>query len=148
MACLRCAPQNRPPVQRWLASPSSRTAALPQMGQLRGMVNWARAGHAPLGQHRHHLGDHVARAAHDDRVAHAHVLAAGFVFVVQGGVGHGHAAHEHRRQLGHRGELAGAAHLHVDVQHGGELLLRRVLVRHGPARLAGDKAQRAAAPGC
>jgi hypothetical protein len=90
-------------------------------------------------QHRHHLGDHVARAAHDHRVAHAHVLAAGFVLVVQRGVGHGDAAHEHRRQLGHRRELAGAAHLHVDGQHGGQLLLRRVLVRHGPARLAGDK---------
>jgi hypothetical protein len=45
------------------------------------------------------------------------------------------------RQLGHRRELAGAAHLHVDAEHGGELLLRRVLVRHGPARLARDETQ-------
>jgi hypothetical protein len=60
---------------------------------------------------------------------------------VQGGVGHGDAAHEHRRQLGHRRELAGAAHLYIDGEHSGELLLRRVLVRHGPARLARDKAE-------
>ena len=38
-------------------------------------------------------------------------------------------------------ELVGAAHLHVDGQHGGHLLLRGVFVRHGPARLARGKAQ-------
>jgi hypothetical protein len=61
--------------------------------------------------------------------------------VVQRGVGDGHAADEHRRQLGHRRELAGAAHLHVDGLDRGQLLLGRVLVRHGPARLARDEAQ-------
>ena len=86
-------------------------------------------------------GDHITGAPHDHGVAHAHVLAAGFVFVVQRGVAHGGAAHEHRLQLGNRRELAGAAHLHVDVAHHGHLLLRGVLVRHRPARLAAHEAQ-------
>ena len=94
-----------------------------------------------LGHHADHFGNHVAGAAHDDGVAHAHVLAAGFVLVMQRGVGHGHAADEYRRQLGHRRQLAGATDLDFDAEHLGQLLLRRVLVGHGPARLAGDEAQ-------
>jgi hypothetical protein len=97
-------------------------------------------GRALLRHHAHHLGDHIARAAHDHGVAHAHILAAVLVLVVQRGVGDG-AADEHRLQLGHRRELAGAADLHVDGQQARHLLLRRVLVGHGPARLAGDEAQ-------
>ena len=46
------------------------------------------------------------------------------------------AAHEHRLQLGHRRQLAGAADLDLDAQHSRHLLLRRVLVRHCPTRLA------------
>ena len=60
---------------------------------------------------------------------------------MQGGVGHGHAPHEHGCQLGNRGELAGAADLHIDGQHGGQLLLGRVFVGHGPTGLARDEAQ-------
>ena len=95
---------------------------------------------ALLGQHGHHLGNHVTGAAHHHGVAHAHVLAPGLVLVVQGGIGDRHAAHKHRRQLGHRRELAGAAHLHLDRLHRGEHLLRRKFVGYGPARLARDKA--------
>ena len=60
---------------------------------------------------------------------------------MQRGVGNGYATHKHGRKLGHRRELAGAAHLHVNGLHGGDLLLRRIFVRHGPARFAADKAQ-------
>ncbi len=90
-------------------------------------------------QHPHHLGDHIAGPAHDHRVAHPHVLAPGLVFVVQRRIRHGDAADKNRRQLGHRRQLAGAPHLHVDIEHRGQLLLRRVLVRNGPTRLAGHK---------
>lgn len=96
--------------------------------------------HAFFQQHADDFGDHVTRPAHDHGVAYAHILAARLVFVVQRGVGDGDPAHKHGRQLGHRRELAGAANLHLDGLHGGELLLRRVLVRHGPARLTRDKA--------
>jgi hypothetical protein len=73
-------------------------------------------------------GERTSRALHDHGVADADVLAADLV-VVQRGVDRG--ADEHRLQLGHRRERADAAHLHVDVEQHGELLLRRVLVRHG-----------------
>jgi len=59
---------------------------------------------------------------------------------VQGRIGHGHTADEHRRQLGYRRQLAGTSDLHVNAENGGELLLRRVFMRHRPARLAADKA--------
>ena len=88
-----------------------------------------------------HLGDHVAGAAHDDLVAHAHALAPQLEHVVQRRVAHRGAAHEHGLQLGHRRQLAGAADLDVDAAQRGGLLLRRVLVRHRPARLARDEAQ-------
>ena len=109
--------------------------AVGQHGELR------RVRRAAVQHHRHHLGDDVARAAHDHGVAHPHVFASRFEFVVQRGVGHRDAAHKHRGQLGHGRELAGAAHLHVDGQHGGHFFLRRVFVGHGPARLAGHKTQ-------
>ena len=110
-------------------------------GALGGHGEFGRASGASLGHDAHHFGDDVACAADDDGVAHAHVFAARFQFVVQGGVGDGDAADEDGGQFGHGGELAGAAHLHVDGQHGGHLLLRGVFVRHGPARLARGKAQ-------
>ena len=60
---------------------------------------------------------------------------------MQRGVGDGHTAHKHRCQSRHGCQLAGAAHLYVDAGDGGDLFLRRVFVRHGPARLAGHKTQ-------
>ena len=91
--------------------------------------------------HGDHFGDHITGAAHHHGIANAHVLAACLFLVVEGGIGDRHTAHEDRSQLGHRSKFAGAANLHVDGLHGSELLLRRVLVRHGPARLAADEAQ-------
>jgi len=121
-------------------------ALLPHCG---GTAHRAAAWHAErlrradalVGQHAHHLGDHVTGPAHDHRIADAHILATGLVLVVQRGIGDGHAAHEYRRQLGHRREFAGAPDLHVDAQHRRELLLGWVLVRHCPARLARHETQ-------
>ena len=96
---------------------------------------------ALFGQYAHHFGDHVARAADHHRVADAHVLAPHFVLIVQRGVGHRDASDEDRRQPRHRGERAGAAHLHVDAEHRGQRFLRRIFVRHRPARFARDKAE-------
>ena len=95
----------------------------------------------PLRQHADHFRNHVARAAHDHGIADMHVLAANLVFVMQGGIADRGAADEHRLQLGDRREFAGAPDLHFDVAHNGELLFRRKFVRHGPARLARDKAE-------
>ena len=97
--------------------------------------------HAFFGQRGDYFRNHIACAAHDDGVAHAHIFAARFVFIVQRRIGHRGAAHKHRRELGHRRELARAPDLHIDRQHRGQLLLRGVFVRHRPARLAAGKAQ-------
>ena len=98
-----------------------------------------RLAHAFLQHHRDDFRDHVTRAAHDHGIAHPHVFAAGFVFVVQRGVGYRGAADKHGRQLDDRRQLASATDLHVNRQHRGGLLLRRVFVRHRPTRLACDK---------
>ena len=80
------------------------------------------------------VGDHVAGALHDDRVADAYVLARDFVHVVQRGVLDRHPADGHRIELGDRGERAGPA----DVGHDGADARRglhgRELVGRGPAR--------------
>ena len=84
-----------------------------------------------------HLGDHVAGLAHDDRVAHAHVLAQHLVLVMQRCACHGRARHQHRIHLRHRRQLARTAHLHGDIAQKRGLLLGRELERDGPARRAG-----------
>ena len=91
----------------------------------------------------HDFGDHVAGAAHDHRIADAHILAARLVLVVQRGVGDVDPADEYRLQFGDRGERPGTPDLHVDGDDHGACLLGRVLVRHRPARLAGTKPQAA-----
>jgi hypothetical protein len=96
---------------------------------------------AALQHRRDDFGDHVAGAAHDHPVADAHVLAVDLVLVVQRGVGDGDAANEDRLQARHRGQRAGTADLHLDVAQQRDRLLRRILVRHRPARLAGDETE-------
>ena len=111
-------------------------------GALAGHAEVGYIGHAwPVGHHRDDLGDHVASAAHDRLVTYPHAFAPQLEQVVQRGVGDRHPAHKHRRQPRHGGEFAGAPHLHVDTQHGGDLLLRGVFVGHGPARLTRDEAK-------
>ncbi len=90
-----------------------------------------------------HLGNDVAGAAHDDRVAHAHVLAPHFVFVVQRGVGDGHAANRYGHQARHRRDGAGAADLDLDRLDRGQGFFGREFMRQREARCARDEAQRA-----
>ena len=98
--------------------------------------------HRPgAGDHPHHLRDHIAGPLDHHPVAHADVLAADFVLVMQRGVGHHHPADGHRFKPGHRGQGAGAAHLDVDgVQYGLGLFCRK-LVRQSPPRRPRDLAQ-------
>lgn len=110
-------------------------------GALLGHRKRRRVAFATLEYDRNHLGNHIARPAHHHRIPDAYILAPHLVLVVQGGVRDGHPAHKDGLQSGHRRELAGASHLHLDGQHGRELFLRRVLVRDGPTRLAGDEAE-------
>ncbi len=104
----------------------------------------ARRGHAEIGDVarallRHpadDLGDDVAGAPDDDLVADAHAFPAHLEQVVQRRVRHRRSADEHRLELGDRRELAGAADLDLDRDETRRLLLRRVLLRDRPARLA------------
>ncbi len=94
-----------------------------------------------FGHDAHDFRDHVAGAAHDHGVADAHVEARDLVGVVQGRVGHGDAADEHRRQPHSRRRRAGAADVDLDRLDRGLLFLRRELVRDRPARRAADEAE-------
>ncbi len=89
-----------------------------------------------LGNHTHHFGNHVARAAYDHAVAHANVEARDLVGIVQGRVGHGDACDLHRPQARHRRRSAGTPDLDVDGFDHGRLLLGRKLVCKRPARRA------------
>ena len=91
---------------------------------------------AAFRDHPDDFRDHVAGTAYADGVADAHVLARDLVHVVQRGVGDRHPADEHRFEARDRCQHAGAPDLEVDVEQPGQLLLRRELVRDGPARCA------------
>ena len=80
-----------------------------EQGAALGVIGTLRRQH-----HAHHFRNHIAGTPHDDRIANANVFATCFVLVVQGGVGHGHAAHKHRGQFGHWGEFARAPYLHIN----------------------------------
>ena len=87
------------------------------------------------------LRNDVAGALQFHRVADADVLAGDFVFVVQGGVLHEHAADIDRGEAGAGGERAGAADLDFDIfeqragAFGGEF------PGGGPARRAAGEAE-------
>ena len=84
----------------------------------------------------HDLGDHVACALEDDRVADPQVLAPDLVDVVERCVAHGRATHEHRGDVGDRGHGTGPAHVHLDRLELRGDLLGRELVGGRPARCA------------
>ena len=140
-ACLRCAGQNRPPVQRAIASsgqPFDLRAAHRTLGghdELAGVVGTAIENRAD------HFGNHVAGTPHDHRIADADVLAAHFVFVVQRRVRDRRAADEHRREPRNRRDRAGAADLHVDREQLRERFLRGEFVRERKARRARHEAE-------
>ena len=100
----------------------------------------ARTQRTPVLDHPHHFRNHVASTAHDDAVAHAHVQARNLIGVVQGGAGHGDAAHVHRRHQHPRGDRAGAADVDLDRFDRGRGFLRGELVGNGPARRTRNEA--------
>ena len=97
---------------------------------------------AQLEHRSHHLGDYVAGLVDHYGVAHAHVLAADFVYVVERGTGDGRSRNAHGVELRDGREHAGAPDLDADVAKDCALLLGRELERDGPAGRAGGEAKR------
>ncbi len=87
------------------------------------------------------LGNHLARALHDHRIADANVLAADLVLVMKRRVGDGDPADLHRFEIGHGRERAGAADLYANVVDARRDLLRGVLIRNCPTRASRDVAE-------
>ncbi len=96
---------------------------------------------AGLGDDAHDLGDDVAGLVQHDPVADAHVLAPDLVEVVERGPRDRGAGHQHRREVRHRRERAGATDVGDDVLDHGLHLLGRELVGDGPARCPADHPQ-------
>ncbi len=93
-----------------------------------------RAAVLALFDHANHLGNHVAGALHQHRIADLHAEPLDFVFVVQRRARNRHAADIHRAQMRDRRQRAGAADLHVDILDHRLLLPRGELEGDGPAR--------------
>ena len=128
---MRCAGQNSPPVQRIGCRITGGAAGRENVGQS--------LCHAPFQQNRNHFGNHIARAAHDHRVADADIQARDLIGIVQGRIGDHDASDVDRCQTRDRCQCAGSTDLHVNGFHRGEFFLRGKLVGDGPARRAGDE---------
>ena len=119
------------------APPVHLALGLHRRGAADGAALGRRPGRGPLRplllHHPHDLGDHLPAPLDEDGVAHPHVLARDLLLVVEGGPAHGGAGQRHRREVGDRGQLAGAAHLHLDRLDRRRRLHRGVLVGDRPA---------------
>ena len=82
-----------------------------------------------------------ARFFDDHDVADPHVLALDFVGIVQAGSLDDRAGQLDRRQIGHRRDCAGLAHLHADVEQPGRGFVLLELVGDQPARALAGRAQ-------
>ena len=87
------------------------------------------------------LWDDVAGFAEHHRVTDTDPLAHHLVRVVEGGHGDGRSRHQDRVHRRERGDAAGAADTHADVEEPGVDLLRRVFVGDRPAGGAGGGAK-------
>ena len=119
----------------------SRTAWLPQTGQIVRHLVGLRALRPALEHDAHKLRDDVARALHHDGVAVAHVLARDFVLVVHRDVLDHDAADGHRLDMRDRRQRAGAADIDLDALDDALGLLGGEFVRDRPARRARDEAE-------
>ena len=134
IACLRCAGQNRPPEQRQSTPPFSRITRCRRPGTR--AAYGSRALRPARSRATPTTSGITSPARRTITVSPIRTPLRRISTVVQGRIADRRAADEHRLELGHRRQLAGAADLHVDAFEHRRLLLRRVLVRHGPARLA------------
>ena len=88
-----------------------------------------------------HFGNDIPRFAHNDLVANADALFADKIFVVQRGTADGRTRQCHRFKHTGRCQYTGAPHLHLHIQQGGQLFLRRVFISHRPFGVFGGAAK-------
>ena len=96
---------------------------------------------AAFQHHAHHFGNHIARAAHHNGVAHANIFARHFGLIVQRGVGYRYAAHKHGFKPRHRRDRPRASHLHINRFNRGQGFFGGEFVRNRPARRARHEAE-------
>ncbi len=96
---------------------------------------------AALGNHLHHLRNHVTGTPDDHRVADHQPQPRHFVHVVQRGIGDHDACHLDRLEACDRRDGAGTTHLELDIQQFGELFHGGEFVGNRPARLTGAEAK-------
>ena len=111
-------------------------------GSVVGNVHGSLSGRACAEHRADDLGDDVARLAHDDGVARAHVLQADLVLVVQAGELDGRAGDDDRAQLGERRRPPGAPDRDEDVLEQRRALLGRELVGDRPPGRVRGRAER------
>ena len=87
------------------------------------------------------LRNHVASATNYHRIANPHILAANFIFIVQGRVGNGHSTNEDRYQPRHGRNRPGTTNLHIDTDNYGQRLFSWKFMGYGETRRTRDKTQ-------
>ena len=117
-----------------LGAERGRAALRPLLRQ----ANLPRSGGPLLAHDLDDLGNHVAGAFHEYRVAHPHIEALDLVLVVERGVLHDDAADRDRLEHRHRREHPGAPDVAPDVANHGRFLARRKLVGDRPAWRTGQ----------
>ena len=113
------------------------------MAATSGTHNWKCIGHSvnPTLRHADNLRNHIACPLQNNSVANAHIFARNFIFIVQCGIGHNHAADGHRFEPRYRCKCACAPNLYINCFENRRRLLCRKLMRNGPARTARHKAK-------
>ena len=94
-----------------------------------------------LGQYPHDFRNHVAGAPHHNRITDHEPQFRNMIRIVQRGVTHVDATHEHRFKPRHGRHASRAPHLHVDRLHHRQGFFGRVFMRTRPTRFPGNKAQ-------
>ena len=110
-------------------------------GAVRGHIPFNGVSGAFFQHGANNLGNHVTGFMHHDGVAHAHVLAANLVDVMQRGTRDGRAGYGNGVEFGDRREHASAAHLNANFAQHGLLFFGREFECDGPTRRAGGKTQ-------
>ena len=91
--------------------------------------------------HLDHVGDHIARALDQHRVAHADIFLPDLVLVVEARPADRHPGQLHRLEQRRRSEGPRLPDVDLDLEHPGRGLARRELEGDGPARVVRRRAQ-------